>query len=152
MPEDTDRAAASREQAKVALTTTVAVDATLTSGQRRQVATERRRQAAEQTEMDPQIRSLILKLAADPDGTSTRRIEEALEREIGQERGLSRNGAWRYLDKLRFEGVVELRGKGRGQSWHLAAPEPEDDLERLMEEAEEQAVDDAIDNPDGYEE
>jgi hypothetical protein len=151
--EDTGKAAASREKAKAALSTTPTVDATLTAGQRRQVATERRRQAAEQTEMDPQIRAMILKMAADPDGTSTRRIEEALEREIGQERGLSRNGAWRYLDKLRFEGVVELHGKGRGQRWHLAAPSPEeDDLEQVIEDAEEQAADDAIDTPDSHEE
>jgi hypothetical protein len=109
--------------------------------------------------MDPEIRSLILKLAAQPEGTSTRQIEDALERELGQERGLSRNGAWRYLDKLRFEEVVELRGRGRGQRWHLRAPSEgaldvdsdAAEVERLMEEAAEQAADDAIDHADDYE-
>lgn len=152
--EDEDKAAASREKALATLASAPHVDTSLSPGQRRQIAAERRRQAAEQTHMDPEIRSLILKLAAEPDGTSTRRIEDALEKELGQERGLSRNGAWRYLDKLRFEGVVELRGKGRGQRWHLTVPPADDeqDLERLAEEAEEQAMDDLIDNPAGYEE
>jgi hypothetical protein len=157
--ESADRAAASREKAKAALAAVPPVDTTLSPGQRRQVAAERRRQAAEQTQMDPEIRSLILKLAAQPEGTSTRQIEDALERELGQERGLSRNGAWRYLDKLRFEEVVELRGRGRGQRWHLRAPSEgaldvdsdAAEVERLMEEAAEQAADDAIDSANDYE-
>jgi hypothetical protein len=149
--ESTQRAAASRERAKAILAETPVIDSTLTPGQRRYIATERRKQAAAQTEMDPEIRTLILKMAAEPDGTSTRQIEEALERELGQERGLSRNGAWRYLDKLRFEEVVALRGKGRGARWHLRAPgDPEEDVERLVEEAEEQAEDDAMDHRSGY--
>ena len=152
--EDDGKAAASREKALATLASAPHIDTTLAAGQRRQVAAERRRQAAEQTQMDPEIRTLILKLAADPDGTSTRRIEDALEKDLGQERGLSRNGAWRYLDKLRFEGVVELRGQGRGRRWHLAVPPANDEqeLERLAEEAEEQAADDLIDNPGDHEE
>ncbi|MFI6595028.1 hypothetical protein ACIBHX_02200 [Nonomuraea sp. NPDC050536] len=149
MPTSDNRGAAARANAVAVLTEQRLLDVTLTPGQRRLVAIERRKQAAAQTDLDPRIRSMILAMASAPEGTSTRRIEEALEKELGQERGLSRNGAWRYLDVLRFEGAVELRGKGRSQSWHAVTPDlPEIDVDALIDEAE----DDAIDNAHDYEE
>ncbi|MET9341850.1 hypothetical protein [Nonomuraea sp. NPDC003804] len=162
MPEHdaTGRAAEARDRARATLAQTGSLDTNLTAGERRAVAIERRRQAAEQTVIDPELRTVILRMVARPEGASTRDIERAMEQELGHERGLSKSGAWRCLDRLRFEGIVELRGKGRGASWHLlaptppAAPEPDPALstEQLIEQAEEQAEDDAIDTADEHEE
>jgi hypothetical protein len=150
-----DRAATQRANATAALNAAGAtLDTTLTPGQRRALAIERRRQTAEQTEIPAGLRRLIIAMLAEPDGTTTRAIETAMEA-AGHERGISKSGAWRCLDVLRFEGVAELRGKGRGARWHLAAPpapEPPMDVERLIEDAEERATDDAIDNTDDHRE
>ncbi|WP_431897965.1 hypothetical protein [Nonomuraea sp. bgisy101] len=164
MPEDVaaGRAAEARDRARATLAQTGSLDTSLTAGERRAVAIERRRQAAEQTVIAPELRRVILRMVARPEGASTRDIERAMETELGHERGLSKSGAWRCLDRLRFEGIVELRGKGRGASWHLIAPAPPASLpsdtvsalttEELIEQAEEQAEDDAIDTADEHEE
>ncbi|MET9339303.1 hypothetical protein [Nonomuraea sp. NPDC003804] len=164
MPEDVaaGRAAEARDRARTTLAQTGSLDTSLTAGERRAVAIERRRQAAEQTVIDPELRTVILRMVARPEGASTRDIERAMEQELGHERGLSKSGAWRCLDRLRFEGIVELRGKGRGASWHLIAPTPAAALttdgastlttEELIEQAEEQAEDDAIDTANEHEE
>lgn len=82
-------------------------------------AEARRIQAAEQTEITEQVRQRLLQLLAD--GTTVRAAAEALE-----ELDVSRMGAWRAMDRLRFEGVAECRGKGRGSTWHLATPHDDD--------------------------
>ncbi|WP_068925065.1 AAA family ATPase [Planobispora rosea] len=145
----TDRAATQRANAAAALSAAGStLDTTLSPGQRRALAMERRKQAAAQTEMDPELRALILAMLAAPEGTTTRAIEASMETELGHERGISKSGAWRCLDVLRFEGVAELRGAGRGARWHLAVPAvdaPPASVEQLAEEAAESAADDAID-------
>ncbi|GGK60998.1 hypothetical protein Sme01_02600 [Sphaerisporangium melleum] len=165
MPQDTiDRAAQQRAEARARLAEVVvpAVDE-LTAGQAKAAAMARRRQAADQTEMTPEIRSLLLRLASSPEGTTTREAERAMQAELGYEVGVSKSGAWRCLDKLRFEGVVELRGKGRGARWHLAAqpaPDPapgegvdgEFEHELAVEQIEEAATEEAADSIDDHEE
>ncbi|MFI6510166.1 hypothetical protein ACIBCT_21385 [Streptosporangium sp. NPDC050855] len=167
-----DRAAEQRAAARATLNAlpTITANPSLSAGEMRAAAIERRRQAAEQTQMSPEVRRTLLRLLAQPDGTTVRQAEAALETELGQERGVSKSGAWRCLDALRFEGIAELRGKGRGARWHLApAPqEPpheetsegvpavlvdvEDDHERAIELIEEEAVDALEEDPDDHKE
>lgn len=160
--ETVDRAAAQRAtaRARLAEATTPSMDG-LTPGQVRAAAIERRRQAAEQTEMSAEIRAMLIRLISQPEGTTTRQAEQAMQSELGHEVGVSKSGAWRCLDVLRFEGVAELRGKGRSARWHLAAQPaetpadviPEDtefDHERAIEEAEEAALEEAIDTAGEY--
>lgn len=163
MPQDTtSRAAEQRAAARARLADiTAPVLDELTAEQARQAAIVRRRQAAEQTEMSADIRELLLRLASAPEGTTTRQAEQAMQTELGYEVGVSKSGAWRCLDKLRLQGVVELRGKGRGASWHLAAQpaeeppaedvaDPEFEHARAVEEIEEAATEEAADLADDY--
>jgi hypothetical protein len=73
-------------------------------------ARERQKQAAEKIEIPGDHRSKILKLAAG-DGVPMRDLIAAL--------GVPKTGVWRYLYRLRVEGVIEKRGKGRASRWHL---------------------------------
>lgn len=158
--EPTGKAAAQRATAwaRLAEATAPSMDG-LTPGQARAAAIERRRQAAEQTEITPEIRAMLLRLISSPEGTTTRKAEQAMEAELGQEVGVSKSGAWRCLDVLRFEGVAELRGKGRGARWHLvpqdepaeeATEDVEFDHERAVEEAEEATEEEAADTVSDY--
>lgn len=152
-----DRAAQQRADARARLTaiTTPSPAAGLTAGQARAAAIERRRQAAEQTDMSPEVRTLLLRLLAQVDGTTTREAEAAMQADLGLEVGVSKTGAWRCLDKLRVEGLAEIRGKGRGRRWHLTAPTSAGDVagpsfedldagaadhERMVEVIEEEAA------------
>ncbi|WP_031171584.1 hypothetical protein [Streptosporangium roseum] len=152
-----DRAAQQRADARARLNAiaTPPPAAGLTAGQTRAAAIERRRQAAEQTDMSPEVRSLLLRLLAQVDGTTTREAEAAMQTGLGLEVGVSKTGAWRCLDKLRVEGLAEIRGKGRGRRWHLTAPTPAVDVagppvedldagaadhERMVEVIEEEAA------------
>ncbi len=155
MPTDDtiDKAAAQRAtaRARLAQATTPTMEG-LSPGQVRAAAIERRRQAAEQTDINPELRALLLRLLAHPDGTTTRDVETAMQTELAMEVGVSKTGAWRCLDKLRVEGLAEIRGKGRGRRWHLAVPAdgggvpvdvpPMDDVdhERAVEVIEEEAA------------
>jgi hypothetical protein len=152
--ESVERAAASRAKAKANLAATPPVDVTLTSGEMRSLAIARRKKTAAQTFIPPQIRTLILRLVAEPDGASTRQIEAAMRQEFGHERGTSKDSAWRFLDVLRFQGLVEVRGAGGGRRWHLTAPSNAPDVsdEAVQQHADEVAEDDAIDNAADYEE
>ncbi|MET8140011.1 hypothetical protein ABZU32_06850 [Sphaerisporangium sp. NPDC005288] len=112
-------AAASREQTRrylEALPDLPQPDAE-TAARLAEAAEIRRAQAAEQTEIPDDVRACLLQLLAG-DGTTVRQVETALE-----EMGVSRMGAWRFLDRLRLEGVAVLHGRGRGSRWHLT-PEP----------------------------
>ena len=155
--ETSDRAAAQRAAARTALAeaTTPSTEG-LSPGELRAAAIERRRQAAEQTEVSPEIRQMLIRLISQPEGTTTRQAEQAMQADLGYEVGVSKSGAWRCLDVLRFEGVAELRGKGRGARWHLAATptdeppagvpaDPEFELELAVEEAEEAALEEVDD-------
>ncbi|GAA3416289.1 hypothetical protein [Streptosporangium vulgare] len=118
MPVDqapSDRAAEQRAAARATLNALPAITlGTLTAGEMRAAAIERRRQAAEQTQMSPKSGGRCCGFSRNRTGQTVRQAEAALETELGQERGVSKSGAWRCLDALRFEGVAELRGKGRG--------------------------------------
>jgi hypothetical protein len=117
-------AAASREQTRSYLKALPAIpqfDAE-TAARLAQAAEIRRAQAAEQTEIPADVRVRLLELL-DGEGTTVRQVETALE-----QMGISRMGAWRFLDRLRLEGVAVLRGRGRGSRWHLN-PEPHDQTE-----------------------
>jgi len=167
MPEHapSDRAAEQRAAAKATLAAlpTITLDSSLSAGEMRAAAIERRRQAAEQTQMSDEVRRVLLRLLAQPDGTTVRQAEAVLESELGHERGVSKSGAWRCLDALRFEGVAVLRGKGRGARWHLAPAPVEtpaegvsvvDDLdhERAVEVIEEEATEALEENHGDHEE
>ncbi|OPG10575.1 hypothetical protein [Microbispora sp. GKU 823] len=158
--DDADPGAAAREKARAALAAAGStLDTSLTPGERRALAVARRRQAAEQTEIEPELRELLVGMLGRPDGTTVREVEAAMQA-AGYERGVSKTGAWRCLDRLRFENVAELRGKGRSARWYLAVPSPDeleaglgiegvddaaDDVERLAEEAAERAAEGLID-------
>jgi hypothetical protein len=156
-----DRAAEQRAQAKEALAA-ARLDTSLTEGERRALAITRRKEAAQATVIDDELMTLLMAMISRPEGASTREIERAMENELGRERGLSRNGAWRCLDKLRFDEIAEIRGKGPAQRWHLveAVVEPAAELpdapartvEQITEEAEEQAEDEALDTAGEHEE
>lgn len=166
--EPVDHAAQHRAHALATLASTGELNThDLTAGQRRALAIERRRQAADQTEMPDSVRELIIRMASAPEGTTTRKVEQAMEAELDHERGISKSGAWRCLDVLRFAQVVELRGKGRGASWHTVAeaiepakPAPAEefpdeaypDIEQIVEAAEDEAADALIDEADDHEE
>ena len=157
MPADADgpgeKAAAHRARAKEILATTPALDITLSSGEMRARAAQRRKEAADQITIPPLVRSLILRLVAEPDGVSTRQIEAAMREEFGHERGTSKDSAWRYLDKLRFDGLVKVLGAGGGRRWHLTVPAPdaaEVSDEAAVQRAETQAGEDAIDHADDH--
>ncbi|MBP2704366.1 hypothetical protein JOL79_11135 [Microbispora sp. RL4-1S] len=161
-----DRAAAAREAARATLAQAGSrLDTTLTPGERRALAIARRQQAAEQTEIGPELRELIVGMLSRPDGTTLREVETAMQA-AGYERGVSKTGAWRCLDRLRFETVAELRGAGRAARWYLAVPSADeleselggmdldgadDDVERLVEEAAERAAEDLIDRAEAHE-
>lgn len=151
VPDTDDRpakAAAARARAAANLAHTPA-PSTLTRAEQRAMAAQRRKDAAAHTVIPPEVRALILRLLAEPDGVSTRQIEAAMRAEFGHERGTSKDSAWRYLDVLRFDGVAVLRGAGGGRRWHLAAPAeqavnvPEVDVEMLIDAAEDEALDTA---------
>ncbi|MFC3983419.1 hypothetical protein [Streptosporangium jomthongense] len=145
-----EQAARHRAAARARLTSlTVPSAPGLTAGEARAAAIERRRQAAEQTDMSPEVRELLVRLLTHPDGTTTKAVEAAMQDELRLEVGVSKTGAWRCLDRLRVEGVAEIRGKGRGRRWHLAVPAPtpeplpeesdDFDHERMVELIEEEA-------------
>ncbi|MDH2424713.1 hypothetical protein [Sphaerisporangium sp. TRM90804] len=159
-----DRAAAQRATARARLRE-IAVPPTvqLSPAEATAAAVARRRQAAEQTHMSAEVRSLLLRLISAPEGTTTRAAEKAMQDDLGLEVGVSKTGAWRCLDALRFEGVAELRGKGRAARWHLAATVPTDtppelpadpvfDHERAVEAAEEAVEEEVLDHPDDHRE
>ncbi|MGI5155850.1 hypothetical protein [Microbispora sp. CA-102843] len=158
--DDADPGAAAREKARATLAAAGStLDTTLTAGERRALAIARRQQAAEQTEIEPELRELLVDMLGRPYGTTVREVEAAMQA-AGYERGVSKTGAWRCLDRLRFENVAELRGAGRAARWYLAVPsadeleaelgaedidDPADDVDRLAEEAAERAAEDLID-------
>jgi hypothetical protein len=84
----------------------------------RESAEDRRGQAAAQTEIPPAVRECLIELLSEPEGTTVRLAEAALK-EAGLADG-ARMSTWRFLDRLRWEGVAVLEGKGRGSRWHLA--------------------------------
>ncbi|MBB2742889.1 UNVERIFIED_ORG: hypothetical protein FHR35_002711 [Microbispora rosea subsp. rosea] len=119
-PSAMQTAAASREQTRrylAALPDIPHPDAE-TAARLAEAAEIRRAQAAEQTEIPAEVRVRLLALL-DGDGTTVRQVEAALE-----EMGVSRMGAWRFLDRLRLEGIAVLRGRGRGSRWRLN-PDPD---------------------------
>ncbi|GGS97729.1 hypothetical protein GCM10010156_64900 [Planobispora rosea] len=118
------QAASSREQTRrylAALPDLPVVDAQMAQ-RLAQAAEARRTQAAEQTEIAPNVLARLIELLARDGGTTVREVERALEA-----MGLSRMGAWRSLDRLRLDGFAELRGRGRGSRWHLIGYHPDRD-------------------------
>ncbi len=75
----------------------------------RHAVAEREKQAAATVDIPAEHRENILRLARD--GASSGELVRFL--------GVSRQTIWRYMFALRVEGVVELRGRGRGARWHM---------------------------------
>lgn len=77
-------------------------------------AARRWEQAAEETEIPPDIRARMLELLAG-DGMSGRKIADALGKDV------KRSSVMWWLNRLRWEGVIRLEGKGRAARWQLTA-------------------------------
>lgn len=123
-PEDTmpndrrEELAASRQQTREYLANLALPEVSPDMAARMAEAAEvRRAQAAEQTEMSPEVREKLLELLTE--GTTPRKASAALA-EMGLDAGTSRMGAWRCLDRLKLEGVAVREGEGRGSIWRLA--------------------------------
>lgn len=59
----------------------------------------------------PAVIGELMPLLRSVQGTSVRRAARAL--------GVPATQAWQWLTRLRYDGVAEIRGEGRGASWHL---------------------------------
>ena len=76
---------------------------------------ERRRQAAMSVDIPDAHRSRLLTIL---------RGGEAATGDLAAALQVSKATLWRYLDRLRTEGAVECRGKGRGSRWIASAEAP----------------------------
>jgi hypothetical protein len=74
-------------------------------------------QLAEQTEIPPEVRDRLYLLLSG---------EGMSGRQLGAKLGVKRTSVLAWLNRLRFEGVIALEGKGPGARWKLTAP-PEGD-------------------------
>jgi hypothetical protein len=77
------------------------------------IIAERRRQYEEQAKaagVPTDVREVILRLAARPEGATSRELVAELNK--------GNSTVHRYMVALAAEGVVEMRGKGRGARWH----------------------------------
>lgn len=72
-------------------------------------AAERRDQAAAAVNIPAAARERLTALVGAPGGTSRGDVATAL--------GVSRMTAWRYLERLRVDGLAESYGQGRGARW-----------------------------------
>src|SRR5258708_34129157 len=78
------------------------------------IVVERQRQFVEQAKaagVPAAARERILALATAPSGVANRIIAKTLD--------VSPATAHRYLAALGAEGLIEMRGKGRGAAWHV---------------------------------
>ena len=78
---------------------------------------ERRRQAAMSVEIPDAHRTRLLTIL---------RGGQAATGDLAAALQVSRPTVWRYLDRLRAEGVVECRGKGRSSRWQTTSEAPHD--------------------------
>lgn len=86
-----------------------------TAAKYQEAAAQRHDQAAAQEKPVPQdARDKIITLLGEAGSASTGEIRKHL--------GISATTAWRYLSRLRLDGVVEPYGQGRGARWRLTNP------------------------------
>jgi hypothetical protein len=86
------------------------------------IVAERQRQFVEQAKaagVPAAARERILALATAPSGVANRIVAKTLD--------VSAATAHRYLSALGAEGLIEMRGKGRGSAWHAVTDSPDAD-------------------------
>jgi hypothetical protein len=87
-----------------------------------EIVAERQRQFVEQAKaagVPAVARERILALATAPSGVANRIVAKTLD--------VSAATAHRYLSALGAEGLIEMRGRGRGAAWHAVTDSPDAD-------------------------